>query len=134
MPGDRRGQKLTSEDVLGRLSDLFVRRGVPEQIRSDNGGELTARCVREWLGRVGVKTLYIEPGSPWEDGYVESFHGRLRDEFLAMEIFEGVREARALTASWRDEYNTQRPHSSLGYQTPAGFAAACAACGQVPCS
>jgi putative transposase len=76
---------------------------------------------------VGVGTLYIEPGSPWDNGHVENFHGRLRDEFLAMRIFEGARDARAVTASWRDEYNTQRPHSSLGYQTPVGFAAACAA-------
>ena len=80
---------------------------------------------------VGVGTLYIEPGSPWENGYAESFHGRFRDEFLAMKFFEGVRDARALTALWRDECNTQRPHRSLGYQTPAGFAAAC---GEVPCS
>jgi putative transposase len=84
-------------------------------------------ALRRWLKQVGVGTLYIEPGSPWENGYAESFHGRLRDEFLAMEIFDGVRDARTLTASWRDEYNTQRPHSSLGYQTPARFAAACAA-------
>ena len=102
-------------------------RGVPKHIRSDNGPEFIAHALRRWLGQVGVDAMYIEPGSPWENGYAESFHGRLRDEFLAMEIFDSVRDARALTASWRDEYNTQRPHSSLAYQTPARFAAACAA-------
>lgn len=139
---------ITSEDVINTLAELFAMRGVPRHIRSDNGPEFIAQTLRRWLKQVGVGTLYIEPGSPWENGYAESFHGRLRDEFLAMEIFEGVRDARALTASWRDEYNTQRPHSSLGYQTPAGFAAACAAfasakasaqaahaaCGEAPCS
>ena len=118
---------ITSEDVIDTLSELFVMRGVPRHIRSDNGPEFIAHALRRWLGQVGVDAMYIEPGSPWENGYAESFHGRLRDEFLAMEIFDGVRDARALTASWRDEYNTQRPHSSLGYQTPARFAAACAA-------
>ena len=118
---------ITSENVIDTLSELFAMRGVPRHIRSDNGPEFIAQALRRWLKQVGVGTLYIEPGSPWENGYAESFHGRLRDEFLAMEIFEGVRDARSLTASWRDEYNTQRPHSSLGYRTPAGFAAACAA-------
>jgi transposase InsO family protein len=118
---------ITSEDVIDTLSELFAMRGVPKHIRSDNGPEFIAHAFRRWLGQVGVDAMYIEPGSPWENGYAESFHGRLRDEFLAMEIFDGVRDARALTASWRDEYNTQRPHSSLGYQTPARFAAACAA-------
>jgi len=136
------------EDVINTLAELFAMRGVPRHIRSDNGPEFIAQTLRRWLTLVGVGTLYIEPGSPWENGYAESFHGRLRDEFLAMEIFEGVRDARALTASWRDEYNAQRPHSSLGYLTPAGFAAACAAsasakasapaahaaCGEAPCS
>jgi putative transposase len=107
-------------------SELFAMRGVPRHIRSDNGPEFIAQTLRRWHKQVGVGTLYIEPGSPWENGYAESFHGRLRDEFLAMEIFDGVRDARSLTASWRDEYNTQRHHSSLGYRTPAGFAAACA--------
>jgi putative transposase len=120
-------RSITSEDVIDTLSELFVMRGVPRHIRSDNGPEFIAHALRRWLGQVGVDAMYIEPGSPWENGYAESFHGRLRDEFLAMEIFDGVRDARALTASWKDEYNTQRPHSSLGYQTPARFAAACAA-------
>ena len=118
---------ITSENVIDTLSELFAMRGVPRHIRSDNGPEFIAQTLGRWLKQAGVDTLYIEPGSPWENGYAESFNGRLRDEFLAMEIFEGVRDARSLTASWRDEYNTQRPHSSLGYRTPAGFAAACAA-------
>ena len=139
---------ITSRDVIDTLTELFAMRGTPRQIRSDNGPEFVAHALRRWLGAVGVGTLYIEPGSPWENGYAESFHGRFRDEFLAMEIFDGVRDARSLTAFWREEYNTQRPHSSLGYMTPAGFAAACAAfasakasaqaahaaCGKAPCS
>jgi transposase InsO family protein len=112
-------RKLTSEDVLERLSDLFVRKGVPDHIRSDNGSEFTAKRVGEWLERVGVKTLYIEPGSPWENGYVESFNGKLRDELLAREVFDTLLEAKVLIERWRRGYNTLRPHSSLGYRPPA---------------
>ena len=112
-------KRLTSEDVLERLSDLFVHRGVPEHIRSDNGSEFTAKCVREWLGRVGVKTLFIEPGSPWENGYVESFNGKLRDELLEREAFDTLLEAKVLIERWRQHYNTIRPHSALGYRPPA---------------
>lgn len=112
-------RRLTSEDVLERLSDLFVRRGVPEYLRSDNGSEFTATKVREWLARVGVTTLFIEPGSPWENGYVESFNGKLRDELLAREQFDTLLEAKVLIERWRREYNTRRPHSSLGYRPPA---------------
>lgn len=112
-------RRLTSEDVLERLSDLFVRRGVPEHLRSDNGSEFTARGVREWLGRVGVRTLFIEPGSPWENGYVESFNGKLRDELLEREVFDTLLEAKVLIERWRLEYNHVRPHSSLGYRPPA---------------
>ena len=112
-------RRLTSEDVLERLSDLFVRRGVPEYIRSDNGSEFTAKAVRQWLGRVEVKTLFIEPGSPWENGYIESFNGKLRDELLNMEIFDTLLEAKVLIERWRCEYNTIRPHSSLDYRPPA---------------
>ena len=112
-------RRLTSEDVLERLSDLFIRRGVPEHIRSDNGAEFTAKKIREWLERIDVKTLYIEPGSPWENGYVESFNGKLRDELLEREIFDTLREAKVLIERWRREYNTVRPHSSLGYRPPA---------------
>jgi putative transposase len=109
-------RKLTSEDVLERLSDLFVRRDVTDRIRSDNGSEFTAKRVREWLERVGVKTLYIEPGSPWENGYVESFNGKLRDEFLAREVFDTLLEAKVLIERWRKAYNTVRPHRSLGHR------------------
>jgi putative transposase len=113
------GRKVTSEEVLERLADLFVRRGVPAHIRSDNGPEFTAKRVREWLGRLGVGTLFIEPGSPWENGYCESFNGKLRDELLDREIFDTLLEAKVLIERWRVEYNGVRPHSSLGYRPPA---------------
>lgn len=112
-------RRMTSESVLERLSDLFVRRGVPDYIRSDNGPQFAAFRVREWLGRVGVKTLFIEAGSPWENGFIESFNGKLRDELLDREIFDTLLEAKVLTERWRQEYNTVRPHSSLGYRPPA---------------
>lgn len=112
-------RKLTSEDILERLSDLFIRRGVPDYVRSDNGPEFTAKRVKDWLERVEVKTLFIEPGSPWENGYVESFNGKLRDELLNGEIFDTLLEAKVLIERWRMEYNTIRPHSALGYQPPA---------------
>jgi transposase InsO family protein len=112
-------RKLDHEDVLERLAYLFVTRGVPEHLRSDNGSEFTAQAVRDWLARVGVKTLYIEPGSPWENGYIESFNGKLRDELLNREVFETLLEAKVLIEQWRVEYNTIRPHSSLGYRPPA---------------
>src|SRR5438270_8748082 len=112
-------RRLTSDDVPERLSDLFVRRGVPEHIRSDNGPEFTAKAVREWLGRVGVEALYIGPGSPWEDGYIESFNGKLTDELLDGEVFDTLLEARVLIERYRVSYNTVRPHSSLGYRPPA---------------
>jgi len=118
---------ITSEDVIDTLAELFAMRGVPKHVRSDNGPEFVANALREWLGRVGVTTLYIEPGSPWENGFAESFHGRFRDECLAVEVFDGISDARAISTAWKDDYNTQRPHSSLGYMTPAGYAAACAA-------
>ena len=112
-------RQLKSEDVLERLAWLFCTRGVPRHIRSDNGSEFTAKAVREWLARVGVKTLYIEPGSPWENGYVESFNGKLRDELLNGEIFYSLKEAKVLIERWREHYNRIRPHSSLGYRPPA---------------
>ena len=115
----RVARRLDSESVLECLASLFVYRAVPEHLRSDNGSEFTAKAVREWLGRVGVKTLYIEPGSPWENGYVESFNGKLRDELLDREIFYTLREARVLIESWRRHYNERRPHSALGYRAPA---------------
>jgi IS30 family transposase len=120
-------RSITSEDVIDTLAELFAMRGVPKHIRSDNGPEFIAAAIRRWLGQVGVEALYIEPGSPWENGYAESFHSRLRDEFLAIEVFENLPTARALTAVWRADYNHVRPHSSLDYMTPVEFAA-CAAC------
>lgn len=102
-------------------------RGVPEHIRSDNGPEFVAHTIQKWLGQVGVQTLYIAPGAPWENGYAESFHSRLRDEFLALEEFENVAAARKLSTAWQKDYNHCRPHSSLGYLTPVEFAVRCAA-------
>ena len=110
---------ITSQDVLERLYWLFLVRGTPEHIRSDNGPEFTARAVREWLGRLQVKTLYIEPASPWENGYIESFNGKLRDELLNREVFDTLLEGQVLIEEWRREYNHVRPHSSLGYRPPA---------------
>jgi putative transposase len=112
-------QHITAQDVLSQLYRLFIMRGVPEHIRSDNGTEFTAKAVREWLGRVGVKTLFIEPGSPWENGYIESFNGKMRDELLNLEMFTTLTEAKALIEIWRREYNHIRPHSALGYRPPA---------------
>lgn len=120
-------RSITSEDVIDTLAELFAMRGVPRCIRSDNGPEFIAHAIRRWLAQVDVQTLYVEPGSPWENGYAESFHSRVRDEFLALEIFENLRVARELTAAWKEDYNHHRPHGSLGYQTPTEFAAACAA-------
>jgi len=112
-------RRLRSDDVLQVLADLFVRHGAPDHIRSDNGSEFTAKVVRGWLCRVDVKTLYIEPGSPWENGYNESFNGKLRDELLNGEIFYSFKEAQVLIERWRRHYNTLRPHSALGYRPPA---------------
>jgi len=112
-------RKLTSQDVIEQLADLFISRGLPEHIRSDNGPEFAARAVRNWLKRLGVQTLFIEPGSPWENGYIESFNGKLRDELLNGEIFMTLLEAQVLIEQWRKEYNEVRPHSSLGYRPPA---------------
>jgi transposase InsO family protein len=110
-------RRLTSDDVLAVLAELFAARGVPEHIRSDNGPEFVARAVREWLARLGVGALFIEPGSPWENGYCESFNGKLRDELLDREIF--LREAQVLIEAWRRHYNGVRPHSALAYRPPA---------------
>lgn len=112
-------RRLTSQDVLDELYNLFLLRGTPEYIRSDNGSEFTAKVVREWLHDLEIKTLFIEPGSPWENGYIESFNGKLRDELLDREIFDTLLEAQALIEGWRKEYNQVRPHSSLGYRPPA---------------
>jgi len=112
-------RKISSQDVIDELFNLFIFRGIPEHVRSDNGPEFTARAVRRWLNRLGVKTLFIEPGSPWENGYIESFNGKLRDELLNREIFTTLEEARVLIEQWRREYNQVRPHSALGYRPPA---------------
>lgn len=112
-------RKLNADEVLHCLTDLFTLHGPPEHIRSDNGPEFAARAVRGWLGRVGVKTLFIEPGSPWENGYNESFNSKLRDELLNGEIFTTLYEAKVLIERWRRHYNAIRPHSSLGYRPPA---------------
>ncbi|WFG38641.1 IS3 family transposase [Candidatus Lucifugimonas marina] len=112
-------RRIRSNDVIHALTELFVLNGAPEHIRSDNGPEFTSKTIRDWLERVGVKTLFIEPGSPWENGYNESFNGKFRDELLNREIFYSLKEVQILTERWRREYNTIRPHSSLGYRAPA---------------
>ena len=115
----RVARRLNSTDVIDVLSDLFMLRGVPGHIRSDNGPEFIAKAVQAWITAVGAQTAYTTPGSPWENGYIESFNARLRDEFLNGEIFYTLQEARVLIEAWRRQYNTIRPHSSLGYRPPA---------------
>ena len=112
-------RSLTHRDVIDVLYELFCERGVPVHIRSDNGSEFTAQQVRSWLGRLSVKPLFIEPGSPWENGFIESFNGKMRDELLTGEIFYSLKEAQVLIEIWRQHYNTVRPHSSLDYTPPA---------------
>ena len=112
-------RKLKATDVIDELADLFILRGVPAHIRSDNGPEFVAQALRDWIAAVGAKTAYIEPGSPWENGYCESFNGKLRDELLNGEIFYTLKEAQIVIEAWRHHYNTVRPHSSLGYRPPA---------------
>ena len=112
-------RKLNSTEVIDVLTDLFILRGVPAYIRSDNGPEFIAEAVRDWIKAVGAKTAYIEPGSPWENGYCESFNGRMRDELLNGEIFYSLREAQIIIEKWRNHYKTKRPHSALGYRPPA---------------
>lgn len=112
-------RQLNHEAVIAALTRLFCRRGIPHHIRSDNGPEFTAERVRAWLERLEVQPLFIEPGSPWENGYVESFNGKMRDELLNGEIFYSLKEAQILIEQWRKEYNAVRPHSALGYRPPA---------------
>ena len=112
-------RRIINHDVIDLLFHLFIFRGIPEHIRSDNGPEFTAKAIRKWLGRLGVKTLYIEPGSPWENGYIESFNGKMRDELLNREIFTTLHEAKVLIEQWRREYNQVRPHSARNNQPPA---------------
>ena len=120
-------RRITSQDVIDQLFQLIIFRGIPEHIRSDNGPEFTAKAVRSWLNRLSVKTLFIEPGSPCENGYIESFNGKLRDELLNCEVFYTLTEAKVLIEQWRREYNQVRPHSSLGYRPPAPEAVLAAA-------
>jgi len=115
----RVARRLGRYEVIESLAEVMKQRGVPEHIRSDNGPEFVAKELRQWLARVGCATLYIEPGSPWENGYCESFNGRLRDECLNGEIFYSLKEAQIVIENWRVAYNTRRPHSALGYR-PAG--------------
>jgi putative transposase len=115
----RAERRWSSAGVIGALADVMVWKGVPEHIRSDNGPEFVAKDLRKWLADTGAKTLYIEPGSPWENGYCESFNSKLRDELLNPEIFYSIKELRVLAERWRIHYNTVRPHSSLGYKPPA---------------
>jgi len=115
----RVGRKLTATDVIDVLSDLFILRGVPDHVRSDNGPEFVAKAVQGWITAVGAQTAYITPGSPWENGFIESFNARLRDELLDGETFYGLREAQVVIESWRRHYNAVRPHASLGYRAPA---------------
>jgi transposase InsO family protein len=118
-------RSMTAQDVLDILAQVLRSRGLPGGIRSDNGPEFIATTIRQYLEKAKVTTLYIEPGSPWENGYAESFHGRLRDELLNLEVFANLAEAKTLAAHWKHQYNHVRPHSSLGYATPAAFAAQC---------
>jgi putative transposase len=115
----RVARKISSQDVIDELFKLFIFRGIPEHLRSDNGPEFTAKAVRMWLSRLGVRTLFIEKGSPWENGYIESFNGKMRDELLNLEIFTTLEEAKVLIEQWRRHYNQIRPHSAKKYRPPA---------------
>lgn len=116
-------RSITAEGVIATLDYLFRVHGEPEYIRSDNGPEFIANAIKQWLAASGVRTLYIEPGSPWENAYIESFNSRLEDELLGRELFTSLTEAKVLAEEWRLAYNHERPHSALGYKTPAEFAA-----------
>jgi transposase InsO family protein len=115
----RVARNLRGEDAQECLTQLFCQRGVPRHLRSDNGPEFTAKKFRKWLNELGASTLFIEPGSPWENGYVESFNGKMRDELLNREIFYSLQEAHVLIEGWRKDYNEVRPHSALGHHPPA---------------
>jgi transposase InsO family protein len=124
-PAIELGRSIRATDVISVLEYLFMVRGVPKFIRSDNGPEFIADAIKKWLKRKHVETLYVAPGSPWQNGYVESFNGRLRDDVLNREVFSSVNEAKVIVENWRLEYNNHRPHSGLGYMTPAAFATSC---------
>jgi putative transposase len=112
-------RRIKSLNVIETLANVMLTKGIPENIRSDNGAEMTSKVIRGWLAGLGSKPLYIEPGSPWENGYCESFNGKLRDECLNQEIFYSLKEAQIVVEQWRNHYNTIRPHSSLRYRPPA---------------
>lgn len=118
-------RSMTAADVVDVLAGVLLSRGIPGHIRSDNGPEFIASAIRQYLKTAGIGTLYIEPGSPWENGYAESFNGRLRDELLNLELFADLPQARTLGAAYKNEYNHRRPHSALNYRTPAAFGRAC---------
>ena len=118
-------RSIRAKDVISVLEYLLLVRRAPKFIRSDNGPEFIANAIRKWLKQKHVETLYIEPGSPWENGYIESFNGKLRDEILNREVFYSAKEAEVIVEDWRLDYNNHRPHSSLGYMTPAAYAASC---------
>jgi len=120
-------RNITADDAIDVLAELFRRRGVPENVRSDNGPEFIAKALRSWLKHLDIGALYVTPGSPWENGYAESFNSKCRDEFLNVEEFDNVEHARAMAGAWQAAYNGSRPRSSLGYKTPSEFARTCTA-------
>ncbi len=124
-PAIELGRSIRAKDVISVLEYLFMVRGMPKFIRSDNGPEFVAAAIRKWLRQKQIGTLHIAPGSPWENGYIESFNGKLRDDVLDREVFYSMKEAKVIVENWRLEYNNHRPHSSLDYMTPAAFAACC---------
>ena len=126
--------RLNSDDVLDVLSDLFLKYGMPDYIRSDNGSEFTATTLKDWLHKLKVQTSYIEPGSPWENGYNESFNGRLRDELLNGELFYTLKEAQTIIEDGRNHYHHVRPHSALGYKPPAPMVCCCVQPHSAPCA
>lgn len=113
------GRRINSNQLIDVLAEAMIEHGIPDYIRSDNGPEFVAKDLRKWLAKTGAKTLYIEPGSPWENGYCETFNSKMRDEFLNGEIFYSMKEVKVLAERWRVYFNTERPHSALGYRPPA---------------
>lgn len=125
------GRSITSEDAIDTLAELFAIYGVPKRLRCDNGPEFISKAIKNWLASIGVEVLYIEPGSPWQNGVCESFNSRLRDEYLEQGEIVSFEDARLKARAWREDFNDRRPHSSLGYLTPSEFARRCAASASV---